>query len=587
MTFAVGLAALAAGTSHAEDRLPGTMNFTNVTGTNINQTVPETATNVKEVEHGDFDNDGDLDVAVAAAGGVFGNRRNKLYRNDEGVFNEVSGSPIISGFTVQDLTRHAFFRDYDGDGWLDLCIANDDLGGGGPFKLYMNQHPGGVFSHFAEEGAARGLTFEASCGGVSIDADNDGDWDIYSGNYPGPSQDRLYTNNGDGTFSIITSTHVPEDGDYTIDVGSSDFNGDGKLDLLVANHTPNYVYYNDKNNEGTEPGDYKYGTNGTGGKQNLGTSGADGAMEPGDFNNDGMVDFYWTNKVGSQGDRIVQNMGTNANGMVTWSDVMPPAYATSSTANKSAVEDLNNDGRVDIVVGVTSGRPAILRNTSVNGIISFVDWTPASAAPSGTSLRAHHSGLFDANGDGYRDVFVGGDANDHLLLNVETPSYTEAKLGGSLPALWNSEPVAVEGAGEVGSSDIYTVSATSGGFLSIVASSGSDVRIIVRNPSGGFMGSSNRGDIGVEEALQVQTTASGAHEIEVITLACADSVDTNGDCMVDVQDLVNVILAWGSDQADADGNDDGVVDVQDLVNIIVEWGPVDSSYVLEVLGRTG
>ncbi|MHC4908415.1 MAG: GC-type dockerin domain-anchored protein [Planctomycetota bacterium] len=49
--------------------------------------------------------------------------------------------------------------------------------------------------------------------------------------------------------------------------------------------------------------------------------------------------------------------------------------------------------------------------------------------------------------------------------------------------------------------------------------------------------------------------------------------DVTGDGVVDVQDLVEVVLAWGSDDADADVNDDGVVDVQDLVEIITTWGP--------------
>ncbi|MHC5026367.1 MAG: hypothetical protein ACYTGR_06355 [Planctomycetota bacterium] len=48
--------------------------------------------------------------------------------------------------------------------------------------------------------------------------------------------------------------------------------------------------------------------------------------------------------------------------------------------------------------------------------------------------------------------------------------------------------------------------------------------------------------------------------------------DTNDDETVDVQDLVNVITAWGTDDANADVNDDGTVDVQDLVAVITAWG---------------
>jgi hypothetical protein len=56
---------------------------------------------------------------------------------------------------------------------------------------------------------------------------------------------------------------------------------------------------------------------------------------------------------------------------------------------------------------------------------------------------------------------------------------------------------------------------------------------------------------------------------------CQGCPDTNGDGMVDVDDLVNVILDWGTATApnngDVDGN--GLVDVDDLLMVIVSWGP--------------
>ena len=61
----------------------------------------------------------------------------------------------------------------------------------------------------------------------------------------------------------------------------------------------------------------------------------------------------------------------------------------------------------------------------------------------------------------------------------------------------------------------------------------------------------------------------------LVTIAGDCPADTNDDGTVDVQDLVNVILAWGTDDANADVNADGVVDVQDLVDVIVAWGSCD------------
>ncbi len=49
--------------------------------------------------------------------------------------------------------------------------------------------------------------------------------------------------------------------------------------------------------------------------------------------------------------------------------------------------------------------------------------------------------------------------------------------------------------------------------------------------------------------------------------------DTDGSSVVDVVDLVNVILAWGSADPAADVNADGIVDVQDLIEVVLNWGP--------------
>ncbi len=291
-----------------EARLPGTMNFENVTSTQVNMTVGETPQNEKEVEYGDFDGDGDLDVAVGVAMSDFGQRRNKLYRNDAGVFNEVSGNPVITGFSGTDVTRNAFFRDYDADGWLDLLVVNDNntSGEGGRTKIYMNQHSGGVFEKFNEEGIVRlgAGTGGAACGGVSVDNNGDGSYDLYVGNYPGPSQDTMYFNDGNGFFTQVTSTHLPNDSDYTVDVSAADMNGDGKIDLLVNSGNPNYIYYNDNGAGSSGEGDYKY----TGSQYLLGGGTFEDATEPGDFNNDGLMDIYHSGQ-----DRIFRNMGNGAN----------------------------------------------------------------------------------------------------------------------------------------------------------------------------------------------------------------------------------------------------------------------------------
>ena len=134
---------------------------------------------------------------IAVAHSDFGMRRNKLYRNDDGVFNEVSGAPIIPGFSDTDVSRNALWRDYDGDGWLDIWIVND--GNSQSDRLYIAQIVGGQFSHYVDETAARlpNPNTGPSDGAVSIDADQDGDFDVYIGNEPNSSQDRMFFNDGE------------------------------------------------------------------------------------------------------------------------------------------------------------------------------------------------------------------------------------------------------------------------------------------------------------------------------------------------------------------------------------------------------
>ena len=69
-------------------------------------------------------------------------------------------------------------------------------------------------------------------------------------------------------------------------------------------------------------------------------------------------------------------------------------------------------------------------------------------------------------------------------------------------------------------------------------------------------------------------TSTGNATLEVLCASPAPCPgDTNADGVVDVTDLVNVVLQWGSADPGSDLNDDGVVDVKDLLEVILAWGP--------------
>jgi VCBS repeat protein len=586
------LALVVFGSTESFGRLPGTMNFDNATGPNLNQVIGESPNNEKEVDWADYDNDGDLDVVVGVGYSDFGQRRNKLYRNDNGVLNEVSNSGAIPGFTQTDTTRNAFFRDLDEDGWVDVWIVNDSNNGNGDRRdrLYMNKQVGGNFSQFVDEAIARlgSPAFTGpECSAVVVDLNQDGHVDFYGGNYPNNSQDRMWMNNADnvGFFTEKTATNVPVDGHYTVDVDAADMNGDGTIDILLANWGSSggdRIYYNNLNNAGTEMGDFTYGPGNSAGVQFVGSPPtSENGVQSGDFNGDGRMDIY----LSTSADQIWQNQGNGANGHAIFSVVTNlPTYVRSNQSVKSIATDFNNDDRTDLLVTMQNSRPAILRNTSVNNVISFVDWTPGDAFPSGGIHRGWHGNMADATGDGYVDIFLGAWVNDHYFTSAESNELDQADIGGTLPALLNTDPVAV--VGSTGGTQDFSFGGPGNMFVSAVLNSDSDVTLEV---DGNQDFTSDRGGIGVEEA-GMGRTAAGSTTVSVIVNQVIGDSDGDGD--VDVSDFADMNDCSGPVTADCevfdfDGN--GVIDWADAGGFQLKHSgidvPAEASYILEVLVR--
>ena len=220
----------------------------------------------------DYDGDGHLDIYLLngcwlrevndnLGRDLRGKLANALYHNNgDGTFTDVTDEAGVGdrGYGVG-----ASAADYDNDGDLDLYVLNH-----GPNVFFRNNGD----RTFTDVSARSGLDDSSwSLSAPWLDYDGDGDLDVYVTNYleydagkfrdfypaagyPGPlsykaQADRLYRNNGDGTFTDVTKQSKVYFADgRTMSAVATDLNNDGHIDLYVTNDaTPNCYFVNTGN----------------------------------------------------------------------------------------------------------------------------------------------------------------------------------------------------------------------------------------------------------------------------------------------------------------------------------------------------
>jgi hypothetical protein len=299
---------------------------------------------------------------------------NRLYhQNPDGTFTDVTEKAGLTG-TAQNLYgMGAAVGDYDNDGFEDLYVTNY-----GANTLYRNNGDG-TFADVTEKAGVAASGWSASAG--FFDMDNDGHLDIFVTRYvvwtfeingycgerkPGHRSychpdnydgitNILYRNNGDGTFTDVSSrAGVADPRGKGLGVSFADFNSDGLTDVYVANDSVQCFLYE---NEGD------------------GTFTELGLLLGAGFTEDG---------------RTFAGMGVD-------------------------FADYDNDGRSDIVVTDLSNERYRLFRQGVDG--SFQDVTHSSGVGAATlSFSGWSTRFFDYNNDGWKDVFV---AQGHVMDTIE------------------------------------------------------------------------------------------------------------------------------------------------------------------------
>lgn len=183
-----------------------------------------------DIEFADIDNDYDLDLMVSSKLGEGGS----LYLNDgSGKFSDAT-----EGNLPQQTNNYEFEPvDLTGNGFLDTFTINDGgqiegKRGSRKESVFFGDGKGG-FRLATEEAfpASENLGFDDNRI-IAFDYDSDGDVDIFIGSLSGP--DRLAINDGAGHFRVAVDVVVAPESKGTLDIQAADLNGDGRLDLVMA-----------------------------------------------------------------------------------------------------------------------------------------------------------------------------------------------------------------------------------------------------------------------------------------------------------------------------------------------------------------
>ena len=312
---------------------------------------------------GDFDGDGNLDLLVAT------NPKLTLYRNlgrkGKFLFEDVSASSGVQDAQLDAGAEGAAWVDFDDDGDLDLYCAVYENGGSGHPDVLLENIGKGRFTPVGEKLGVTGVGPFCGRGVSPVDADGDGDSEIFVSNYR--LNENLFWSLEEGALRDQSSAlgikgdRQPEDGKYfghTIGSCWGDIDNDGDLDLFSANLAhPRFIRQGFSN------------------LSFLGIRGEDGK---------------YPDERAARGIRFQE----------THSD---PAFI-----------DIDNDGDLDLsITCVYEGVPSVLYQNDGNGHFQPITFRAGAAA-----FHAWGQSWFDFDGDGFLDVLYASANGVRLLRNT-------------------------------------------------------------------------------------------------------------------------------------------------------------------------
>ncbi len=358
-------------------------------------------------------------------------------------WRHVMGTPEDT-YIIETVGSGVALLDYDNDGWLDIYLVNgstyDAVSGrtSPPHAALFHNNHDGTFTDVARQA---GVTNDRWGFGVAVgDYDNDGWPDLYVTNF---GKNRLYHNNHDGTFTDVAERAGVALGNWSTGATFGDYDRDGRLDLFV----PGYVHYDldhppvpsspvvafstcefrglkvmcgPRGLKG-EP-DHLFHNNGDGTftdvsvKAGVGDANAYYGLTAvfADLNNDGRVDLVVAND--STPNYLYINKGDG-----TFEDA---SYASGYALNENgretasmgvAVGDYLNNGQLDLYNTVFSDDYNPLYRNDGGGNFTDVSYQ-AGIAEVTIPFLGWGTGFLDFDNDGWKDLFA---ANGHVYPGVD------------------------------------------------------------------------------------------------------------------------------------------------------------------------
>ncbi len=366
----------------------------------------------------DYDNDGDLDLYVT--NGPQSGQDNFFYKNNgDGTFTKIDTIVIAQDNRASDGSS---WGDFNNDGNPDLFVAN----WWGQNNLLYKNNGDGSFTPITSSPVTTESNYSET--GVWGDYNNDGFLDLYVCNSGGDLKNSLYKNNGDGSFTKLTGVFL-NDQFYTRNINWIYYNNDRLPDIFITNENNQNekLYINN--------GDDTFTSMDAPSLLNNGGNSTSSNWE--DFDNDGDLDVLVLNYSNQHNNLFINHDGT-------FDKVNSPPFSTdTSNSFCSAVGDVDNDGDLDIFItnAFTGSSPTHNFLYINNGDGTFSKDTGLVTQDEGWSYGCAFG---DYNRDGYLDLFTAncfnanqnnslyfnnGGSNNWLLLNLEGIKSNKSAIG--------------------------------------------------------------------------------------------------------------------------------------------------------------